>query len=486
MSDDKMPELPALDSLKQLAVEQLVALIVQQQRVIALLQQEIERLKVSAALDSQTSSKPPSSDLLKKPTKAKPEKEASKEQKPKRKPGGQPGHEGKTRKGFNRIDRYQVLRPDKCCHCGSSDFESEPINVWLQQVAQLVDHPIEVVEYQRQQCRCRVCGQETQASWPARIIPGQDLDAGLQALLGWLGNYGHLSYEKQAELLWELGQIEVGEGTLAKTNSRVAQTLTGAVSDLWQWVKKQPHVHVDETPWAVKGVKEWLWVVANKLFCLFHAGDTRSRAELQTILGECFGGAISSDDLSVYNGYPVVGQQKCLAHLRRHVQKLIKFGRGVQLSIGEALLELIDEAFSQYRRFLQTADITDYQVWATGFKVRVQQAVQQFLPLAGYEAGKILRSLRDKQQQWWYFLDHPEVPPDNNLAERALRLAVTKRKVSGGSRSMERFAETATLLSAAQTCRFQGRSVMQFLREALIAQAHSDLPFPSLIPATPT
>jgi transposase len=98
----------------------------------------------------------------------------------------------------------------------------------------------------------------------------------------------------------------------------------------------------------------------------------------------------------------------------------------------------------------------------------------------------ILRSLHDKQQQWRYFLDHPEVPPDNNLTERALRLAVTKRKVSGGSRSMERFAETATLLSAAQTCRFQGRSVMQFLREALIAKADSGLPFPSLIPATLT
>jgi transposase len=63
---------------------------------------------------------------------------------------------------------------------------------------------------------------------------------------------------------------------------------------------------------------------------------------------------------------------------------------------------------------------------------------------------------------------------------------VTKRKFSGGSRSLERFAETATLLSAAQTCRFQGRSVMQFLREALMAQAHADLPLPSLIPETPT
>ena len=80
----------------------------------------------------------------------------------------------------------------------------------------------------------------------------------------------------------------------------------------------------------------------------------------------------------------------------------------------------------------------------------------------GYEAGKLLRNLKLKADQWWYFLDHPEIPPDNNLAERALRLAVTKRKVSGGSLSMKRFEDTANNLSVIQTCRFQGRSVVNF------------------------
>ena len=34
----------------------------------------------------------------------------------------------------------------------------------------------------------------------------------------------------------------------------------------------------------------------------------------------------------------------------------------------------------------------------------------------------VLRSsLREKAHQWWYFLDDPSIPPDNNLAERSLR-----------------------------------------------------------------
>ena len=73
------------------------------------------------------------------------------------------------------------------------------------------------------------------------------------------------------------------------------------------------------------------------------------------------------------------------------------------------------------------------------------------------------------------------MPPDNNLAERALRLAVTKRKISGGSRSMERFQETANLLSVIQTCRFQGRSVVDFFSNALMATI-AIIDRPSLIP----
>ena len=57
--------------------------------------------------------------------------------------------------------------------------------------------------------------------------------------------------------------------------------------------------------------------------------------------------------------------------------------------------------------------------------------------------------------------------PDNNRSERALRLAVTKRNVCGGSRSMEGFADTANRLTVIQTCRAQGRSALEFLRQSI-------------------
>lgn len=66
-------------------------------------------------------------------------------------------------------------------------------------------------------------------------------------------------------------------------------------------------------------------------------------------LGETFDGVLSSDDYSVYNGYPVKAQQKCLAHLRRHFKKVVKLGYGHNPTLGQAFLDLINEAFAQHR-----------------------------------------------------------------------------------------------------------------------------------------
>jgi transposase len=491
--NQSLPEKLDRESLSQLSKEELVDIIIEQanviqqfQKIILELQQEIERLKVSRDLDSKTSSKPPSSDLLQKPETKKSENE-SESNSPKRKPGGQLGHQGKTRKGFGRIDRFEILRPEFCTCCGHTTFVNEPVKIETQQVAQLVERPIEIVEYHRYTCKCQHCENLQTADWSADIVPGQDLGVRLQAFLGWINNYGHLPYEKQQEMLWELGGVEIGVGTLVATNERVEKAIEPSITQLSTWVKQtQPNVHVDETPWPVKGLKEWLWVIANSHLCLFQAADTRSRAELEAILGTEYRGVLSSDDYSVYNGYQVAAQQKCLAHLRRHFLRLVKLPGLNNREIGETFVSLIDEAFKNYRVLQESKNYLSYTDWANRFKFQVRSVVEQWIDKAGGTAGKLLRSLIDKATQWWYFLDHPEVPPDNNLAERTLRLAVTKRKVSGGSRSMERFQHTANLLTVVQTCRRQERSVIDFFEQAIKALVVNFLQTPSLVPQSQT
>ena len=449
--------------LEKMQIPELVGVIMRQQEWAQQVYEEIERLKAVTNRSSKDSSKPPSSDLLKRSEKAVEERGL---EEGKRKVGGQEGHKGKTRKGFNRVDRFETVSPQGCPTCGKESWTE--IGVSIRQTGRLVAQPIEIVEYEQQQCQCNHCATIVWGELPKEVIGEQDLEASLQGMLVWLGNYGHMSYEKQQEWLKEMGIAEIGLGTIAATNERVAASIEAKVEELGDWIKAQPQVQVDETPWLVKGVKEWLWSFSGVGYALYRGADTRSRAELESVLGESYDGVLCSDDYSVYNGYAVERQQKCLAHLRRHFKALLKLTLKSQQDIGRVFIKLIDEAFEHHAAWRNHGDNLQYFTWATDFKMRVTQAISDWMPKVGYAACNLLKSLKKKAAQWWYFLVDPHVPPDNNRAERNLRLAVTKRKVCGGSRSMDGLHNTAALLTVIQTCKAQGKSVIDFFRQALI------------------
>jgi len=93
-------------------------------------------------------------------------------------------------------------------------------------------------------------------------------------------------------------------------------------------------------------------------------------------------------------------------------------------------LSLIDEAFIAHESWRKTKARLTYDFWAEDFTIRLNQALTTWLGKVGYAAGLLLKSLRDQAEQWWYFLNDPSVPPDNNKAERSLRLAGLKQKLS--------------------------------------------------------
>jgi transposase len=458
----KQPQQFERQDLEKMTPSLLVEIILRQQEATQQLFEEVARLKAIINRNSSDSSKPPSSDFLKKSEKAKVEPLDE----GKRKPGGQPGHQGTTRKGFGRVDRFEKTKVESCPNCGSQSWID--MGVKTRQTARLVKNPIEIVEYEQHQCRCQSCETVVWGEMPSEVIGEQDLEASVQGMLAWLGTYAHMSYEKQQEWLVQMGVEGIGIGTLAATTERIAVSVRAKVEELADWIKTQIHTHVDETGWPVMGVKEWLWSFSGEGYALYRGADTRSRAELEAVLGEHFAGVLSSDDYSVYNGYAADGQQKCLAHLLRHFKQLLKLLPKSQQEIGRVFIKLIDEAFAVYRKWQKTQDNDRYFKWAEKFKEKVSKAIEEWMPKAGHSAGKLLKNLRDKSEHWWYFLKDPKIPPDNNRAERNLRLAVTKRKVCGGSRSMDGLDNTAALLTVIQTCKAQGKSALEFFRQALI------------------
>jgi transposase len=50
-------------------------------------------------------------------------------------------------------------------------------------------------------------------------------------------------------------------GTLVARNEGIDGTVAQSIDSLRQWIKRtQSNILADETPWVVKGVKEWLWI----------------------------------------------------------------------------------------------------------------------------------------------------------------------------------------------------------------------------------
>lgn len=156
------------------------------------LKAEIAEVRERLGQNSGNSSHPPSSDP---PSyKAKPSRE------PKgRKRGGQPGHQGSTRKllPVEEVDHRIELRPAACCGCGRKLRGDDP-HPERRQVSEVPPVRAQVSEYRRHALRCRACGVVTSADWPAEVT-GTSFGPRSPAVVGYLTGRLGASHRDVAE-----------------------------------------------------------------------------------------------------------------------------------------------------------------------------------------------------------------------------------------------------------------------------------------------
>jgi hypothetical protein len=74
---------------------------------------------------------------------------------------------------------------------------------------------------------------------------------------------------------------------------------------------------------------------------------------------------------------------------------------------------------------------------------------------------------KQKKQELLLVLDFPEVPLDNNQAERALREYVIKRKISNGTRTADGTRAWEIFLSVVDTCRKNSVNFYQYVLDRI-------------------
>lgn len=426
------------------------------------LQAAVSRLQeqLAAALkNSSTSSKPPSSDIVKPPP---PPGQG------KRRPGGQPGHPKHERALFP----PEMVTPFEhalgACPCCEGPLRR---NAHFAKVVQQVDFgppPLTVEEHVSPEYWCDGCQRPFNAPMPARVEKGGLVGPRLTALIAYLKGACHASFSTVRKFLRDVVKVTISRGQLAKVISKVGDALGGPYRELLGMLPDEDGLNVDETGHKDNGTLMWTWCFRAELYTLFKIDPRRSADVLMDVLGEEFDGVLGCDCFSAYRRYMRecgVVVQFCLAHLIRDVKFLTTLPGNADVAYGERLREALRALFGVIHRRGQMTE--------GHFRWRLQAARDEVLKVGasdvppGRQARAMAKRLARHGASYFTFVTTPGVEPTNNLAEQAIRFVVIDRHITQGTRGEKGRTWCERIWTVMATCARQGRSVWDYLTEAV-------------------
>jgi transposase len=215
---------------------------------------------------------------------------------------------------------------------------------------------------------------------------------------------------------------------------------------------------------------------------LFKIDSTRSGDVLLEVLGEEFNGVLGCDYYSAYRRYMRecnIVVQFCLAHLIRDVKYLMTLPDARDRAYGERMREALRAMFGIIHRRDTLPE------WA--FMVRLSEARDEVMRQALETAPatrasqNIAERFRKHGHAYFTFVTTPGVEPTNNLAEQAIRFVVIDRRITQGTRGEKGRRWCERIWTVIATCCQQGRSVFDYLSDAVAAYFHGAAA-PSLLP----
>ena len=467
------PPIPAVlwDQVPPAAQAALGALIQHYEQRLQDLQQQIDELRQRLDQNSTNSSRPPSTDP------------PSVKRQPPRTPSGRPaggqlGHPRQVRPLLP-PDATLACKPVSCRRC-QQVLQGEDPTPLRHQVLELPRFKPTVTEYQLHRLACPRCGTTTCAALPAGVPRGGQ-GPRLQATVALLTGAYRLSKRQVEQLLADLLDVPLCPGQVCALEQQTGAALAPVVAELKQELRRHD-VNMDETSWREGKRRPWLWVAVTAYLTVYHLVASRGADVVAALLGAGYRGVLTSDRFKAYNGIALPQRQACWAHLRRDFQAMIDRG-GVSAGIGADLLLHADILFELWYK---VRDGTRSRAWLRRhvagwlrdeFRLLLQRGGACRCAKTAGTCAEILKV----EETLWTFSRVEGVEPTNNAAERALRHAVLWRSVSHGTRSAAGAQYVANILSVVETCRQQGRQVLDYLTaccQAVLDQS----PAPSLLP----
>lgn len=446
------------------------------------LQRELEQTQAAleqaqADLDqARRQSKRQAAPFSKGPPKAQPKK-------PGRKAGSAHGRHGhRLAPPPERIDEtLDAPLPTACPHCGGTIRETE---VAKQFQTEIPRRPI-IRQFNVHIGCCCGCGKRIQGRHPLQTsdalgAAASQMGPDAQAAVAMLNKTIGMSHGKIATVFDSLFGIELTRGASAQIMQRAAGRLEPADEEICHEIKTSRQMTPDETGWRVAGKPAWLhaWVV-ERAVC-YAVERCRKVDALESQIGLGWTGTMTHDGFSSYDRFTKAIHQQCLGHIIRRVRELAAKATRGAVHYPRKLLALFTEALHLRNRHLQ-GEVTaeELKQARTGFDERLQKLAEPAREVPAYET--LSEHLWKHRQEWFTFLDHPEVEPTNWEGEQAIRPAVVNRKVWGGNRTWVGARSQEVLMSVLQTCKRNERSGLDFVSQTLRAFGNPMLPRPVLL-----
>ena len=347
----------------------------------------------------------------------------------------------------------------------------------------------------RRGCDCVASPLQAIAPAPARLFPRTPYGSSVWARILYERFACHRPLRRTAAWMADQG-LPIAPGTVADSVPRFAVLFAPLAEAILAHQNESAVRHADETGWRIQSLSEagrsrraWLWISVSADAVCFVADPSRSAQAGLRLFGSVKGVVFVVCDR--YSAYIKMARELdgkvilcwCWVHQRRDFiecaagqKDLTQWCEGwverfaSVCRLNKARLKHYDPALERQTPTFDAAQ----GVLKKAVDGLFAQAEAELADLPGKaRQAKALRSLLKHREGLSVFLEHPQVPMDNNLAEREFRGAVIGRRLSFGSDSRHGADFTATMYSVVRTLALNGIDVLRWLEAWLGACAQN-------------
>ncbi len=372
--------------------------------------------------------------------------------------GAPKNHKGATFK-WPSSDQIIDVTTDHCGACYSFNIKLTGY-VKTKKVICHIKEKIIVKEYKQHEIRCLDCFSLTLATH--KDIPEKgNYDKNIQSLVNYYKFKSRLPHNLVIDVMNNIHGVPMTEPTSLEITRRASDKLEPLYNKLEEEIKQEDVVNSDETSHSVMGMNYWIWVFCNAMITLFKFKKERGGEIVEETLGGDFEGGLVSDGWTTYKVYSKkkkVRHQRCWDHLKREVEfeceekhpDLYKWCIDIYLMVRKG------KKYKQEKRRCMMYE-----------KCKAELAMLVTHMKAHRNLRKLATKIENGEDNWFTCILHPELPMDNNEAERSLRPFVLIRKIIGCLRSEIGKKNYEIMMSLISTWQKQGKNAFYMLQDTL-------------------